>query len=131
MSKHKKKKNKLKKGEYRFIKISAEALYEYVCESIIRDQEEMLDVDSLKVANAIAFDPKSGSFVFCAYRSEDKDGNRASFPKSVDINRLLKAMPDTTNTMLSDGIYQDYTEEDLIRMQRKSRKYAVKKVKID
>ena len=47
----------------------------------------------------------SGEFIFCAAKSEDADGNIIPFPKDIDLKKVMKAIPDTTDTMFRGGRY--------------------------
>lgn len=53
------------------IKISKDALFEFLYESFIEKQELFLDVDPLDVTNTFAIDFEHGAFLFCACKTED------------------------------------------------------------
>ena len=64
--------------------------------------------------NVVVQDDK---FIFAAYKDEDEAGNMISFPKDIDIQKLLEKMPATTESALSPGkIYRDYTFDELRRI---------------
>lgn len=112
--KNNKKIKKMKDDNYRIIKISADALFEYIYEHFIDEQEKNIDVDIRNVKNTYTVDWENKSFIFCAYNSKDKDGNYVSFP--VDIEKLVKKLPDTTDTMYDDNRYKDYSEKELLKI---------------
>lgn len=97
----------------RVIKIRKDALFEFIYEKFVEGIEDYFDVDSLSVMSTFNIDWDEKSFVFCVHRSEDKDGEIIGFPKEIDIGRLLKNLPDTTDSMFSDDRYKEYTKEEL------------------
>ena len=56
----------LNDDEVRVIKISKEALFEFIYEKFIDDQDLYLDVDPLDVTNAFDINFERGEFIFCA-----------------------------------------------------------------
>lgn len=85
-----------------------------IYEKFIEDQNEYFDVDSLEVSNLFDIDYENGSFIFIV---SDKDG--VEFSKNIDLKRLLKKLPDTTNTMFKENRYKVYTKEELIELSKK------------
>lgn len=104
----------MKDDNYRIIKISADALFEYIYEHFIDEQEEYMNIDVREVKNIFTIDWENKSFIFCAYNSEDKEGNYKHFP--VDIGKLIEKLPDTTDTMYYDNRYKDYSEKELLKI---------------
>lgn len=102
------------------IKISKQALFEFIYENFIGGQELFLDVDPLDVTNAFDINWERGEFIFCACKSEDAEGNIMEFPKEIDLQQLMKNMKDTTSTMFADNRYCEYTKEELIELSTKS-----------
>lgn len=115
----KKSKNELPENSVRVIKISKEALFEFIYEKFIEEQEAFLDVDSLSVANAFDISFERGEFIFCAYKSEDTNGRIIELPKEIDWQRVMANIPDTTATIFSDGRYKEYTKDELIEISKK------------
>ena len=115
----KKPKNELDENTVRVIKISKEALFEFIYEKFIEDQEDFLDVDPLEVANAFDISFERGEFIFSAYKSEDSNGRIIESPKEIDWQRVMANIPDTTATIFSDGRYKEYTKEELIEISKK------------
>ena len=111
---------KMDEALVRVIKISKQALFEFIYEKFIDNQELFLDVDPLDVTNAFDINWERGEFIFCAYKSEDANGNIIEFSKEIDLQQLMKNMEDTTCTMYSDGRYSEYTKEELIELSAKS-----------
>ena len=99
----------------RVIKIDKDALFEYIYENFIAQEENMLDINnSVSISNHFAIDWERGEFIFVAYNDEDEAGNMISFPKDIDMQMLLRKMPATTESALSPGKkYRDYTYDAL------------------
>ena len=73
----------MRKNTCRVIKIDKEALFEFIYENFI-------------------------------VQDEDEAGHIISFPKDIDIQKLLRKMPATTESALSPGKkYRDYTFDEL------------------
>lgn len=119
LERKKKSKNELPENSVRVIKISKEALFEFIYEKFIEDQEDFLDVDPLEVANAFDINFERGEFIFCAYKSEDTNGRIIELPKEIDLQRVMANIPDTTNTIFYEDRYKDYTKEELIEISKK------------
>ena len=105
----------MRRNTCRVIKIDKEALFEFIYENFIAQEEDMLDIsDSVGVSNNFAIDWERGEYIFAAYKDEDEAGNMIPFPKDIDIQKLLEKMPATTESALSPGkIYRDYTFDEL------------------
>ena len=119
LERKKKSKNELPENSVRVIKISKEALFEFIYEKFIEDQEDFLDVDPLEVANAFDINFERGEFIFCAYKSEDSNGRIIELSKEIDLQRVMANIPDTTNTIFYEDRYKDYTKEELIEISKK------------
>lgn len=102
----------------RVIKISSEALFEFIYEKFIEGQECYFDVDPLEVRNTFAVDWNNGQFIFCAHKAEDSEGNFIEFPSEIDLQKLLQTLPDTTTTMFGEGRYREYTKQELIELSK-------------
>jgi hypothetical protein len=107
---------KLDEEKVRVIKISKEALFEFIYESFIDHQECFLDVDYRNVATTFDISFERGEFIFCAYKFEDEEGKLISFPKEIDLQKLMCNIPDTTHTMYTENRYKEYTKEELIKL---------------
>ena len=81
--------NGMDKDKVRVIKISKEALFEFIYENFIAKQDEYLDVDKTEVSNYFDIDYENGHFIFCAIKLEDEDGN-VLFPIYTDDDELEK-----------------------------------------
>ena len=112
-------KKKLDKNGVRIIKISKEALFEFICEKFIEDQEGYFDVDSLDVTDYFDINFERGEFIFCVSKSEDDEGNLLRLPEEIDLQHLMKKLPDTTTTMFEHNRYQEFTTEELIKLSKK------------
>lgn len=113
-----KKKNKktIPDGTYRIIKIGKEALFEFLYETVIDNQERFFDVDDgTKIITAFDMDWEKGEFICAAYNDTGKPLQR-----SLNTEKLLSALDNTTNTMYADNRYIELTEEEIQRMQEES-----------
>ena len=108
----------LDNSSIRVIKIGKEALFEFIYEKFIENQEQYFDVDPLEVIDTFDLDFENGEFIFCVHKDEDKDGNNIEFPEEIDLKKLLKKLPDTTNTMFADGRYKEYSKEELVELSK-------------
>ncbi len=101
----------------RVIKVAKDALYEFLYENFIANHKEFMDMDAVGNSNTFSINWETGEFIFCAHKGEDEDGENIPFPKDIDINKLLKVMPATTNSMLEPGKkYRDYSFDELREM---------------
>ena len=114
-------KKKLDENTVRVIKISKDALFEFIYEQFIAEQEIYLETDSLEVANAFEFDEKNGEFIFCAYKFEDEKGRFIELPKEINLANVMKNIPDTTQTMFGKKRYKDYTKKELAELSKEKK----------
>ncbi len=105
------------KNNYRIIKISKDALYEFIYEKFVENQEEYLDVNALEVGNSFEIDFENGQFIFMAHKSEDENENIIPLPKEIDLQKLMSKMDDTTTTMLVDNRYIELSLKEIINIQ--------------
>ena len=104
----------MKENTVRVIKIGKEALYEFLYENIILQEESLLQVPATEVMNHIAMDWERGEFIFMAHQAEDADGELIPLPKEIQPEILLKALPATADSLLGRGkVYRDYSFEEL------------------
>ena len=104
-------------NECRIIKIGKDALYEFVYENFIANHENFMDMDAVGNMNTFAINWETGEFIFCAHKDENEKGEIVPFPKDIDLNELIKAIPETTNSVLGSGKkYKDYSFDDLRKM---------------
>lgn len=107
----------MKEKTLRVIKIDKEAILEFIYENFIANEEELLGVRSSEVTNNFAIDWEKGEFIFTAHKQEEVDDSFQKLPKEIEIGKLLKNLPNTTDSALSTGrIYKDYTFEELKRL---------------
>ncbi|ABR35321.1 hypothetical protein [Clostridium beijerinckii] len=107
------------KDKYRIIKISKEALFEFIYEKFIENQEEYLDVNALEVMNSFEIDFQNGNFIFTAHKSEDENGNITPLPKEIDLVKLMDKMEDTTSTMFTKNRYVELSLKEVIDIQER------------
>lgn len=104
----------MKENTVRVIKIGKEALYEFLYENMISEEERLLQVPATEVMNSFAMDWEKGEFIFMAHKAEDADGELISLPKEIQPETLLKALPETAESLLGRGkVYRDYSFEEL------------------
>ena len=107
---------KLKTGRARVIKISKEALLEFIYEKFIEEQSQFLEVEPTEVADRFELNFADGDFIFAAWRDEDPEGNFLPMPGQIDLRKVMKNIPDTTSSMFSPigKLYREYTFDELI-----------------
>ena len=104
----------MKEKTVRVIKIGREALYEFLYENMISEEENLLQVSATEVMNHFAIDWEKEEFIFMAHQAEDADGELISLPKEIQLEILLKALPETAESLLGRGkVYRDYSFEEL------------------
>ena len=104
----------MKKNTVRVIKIAKEAIYEFLYENIISQEESLLQVPATEVMNHFSMDWERGEFIFIAHQAEDADGELISLPKEIQPETLLKVLPETAESLLKRGkVYRDYSFEEL------------------
>ena len=113
-----KKKNQMDENSVRVIKISKDALFEFIYEKMIDNQEIFLDIDPLSVSNSFDIDWENGQFIFCAHKSEDENGAFIELPKEIDLQKLIRRIPDTTSSMYEENRYKEYTKDELIELSK-------------
>lgn len=106
------------KNNYRIIKISKDALYEFIYEKFVENQEEYLEVNALDVMNNFEIDFENGQFIFMVHKCEYENGNIIPLPKEVDLQKLINKMDATTTTMFQDNRYKELSLEEIINIQK-------------
>ena len=107
----------MKEKTVRVIKIGREALYEFLYENMISEEETLLQVSTTEVMNSFAIDRERGEFIFMAHKAEDADGELIPLPKEIQPETLLKALPETADSLLGRGkVYRDYSFDELKRL---------------
>ena len=113
----------MKEKTVRVIKIGKEALYEFLYENIISQEESLLQVPATEVMNSFAMDWERGEFIFMAHKAEDTDGELIPLPKEIQPEILLKVLPETAESLLGRGkVYRDYSFEELKELLRRKRR---------
>ena len=104
----------MKEKTVRVIKIGREALYEFLYENMISEEENLLQVSATEVMNHFAIDWEKEEFIFMAHQAEDADGELIPLPKEIQLETLLKVLPETAESLLGRGkVYRDYSFEEL------------------
>ena len=115
-----KKQKKLDENTVRVIKISKEALFEFIYESFIAEQKTFFDVDALDVTDYFDINFERGEFIFCVAKGEDANGEFLRLPKEINLQNLMKNLPDTTESMLAPKktLYKEFTKEELVELSK-------------
>lgn len=112
-------KKKLNDNSVRVIKISKEALFEFIYEKFIDDEEMFFDVDLLDVTSTFDINFERGEFICCVSKAEDAEGKILKLPEEIDLQQLMKNIADTTSTMFADNRYKEFTKEELVELSKK------------
>ena len=98
--------------KYRIIKIGKEALFEFLYESFIDNEEILFDVsDGTAIVTGFDIDWEKGEFI-CVARSELVENEHLQF--DVDISRLLTKIETTTDSLYNDGkCYIEISKSDI------------------
>lgn len=105
--------------DVKIIKIGEEAIFEFIYENFVEKQELYFDCNSLDVASTFAIDWENRKFIFGVYKIEDNKGNFIGLPKQINLDNLIKNLPDTTFTMFSASKrYCKYTKQQLIDLSK-------------
>ena len=112
-------KKELNENSVRVIKISKEALFQFIYEKFIDDEEIYFDVDLLDVISTFDINFERGEFICCVSKVEDADGKMLKLPEEIDLQQLMVNIPDTTSTMFADSRYKEFTKGELIEISRK------------
>lgn len=109
---------RIPKDAFRIIKISKEALFEFICESMIDGQEDFMHVEDVgSIVSCFDINWENGDFIFLA-RNEREKGEDLQLPDEIDIELLMSKLPDTTTGMFnSKKKYVDMTIDDIIDLQ--------------
>ena len=105
----------MKDNVCRIIKINKEALFEFIYENFINQEEELLDLDTkLGISNHFDINWETGEFIFLAHSSEDAEENIIPFPKDIDIKKVMNRLPETTDSVLnSTKKFKELTFDEL------------------
>ena len=120
MRRSKKKDARVPPDTYRVIKISGDAVFEFLHESMKDKLEPFFDVsDATSIVTSFIVDWDDGSLMMVARNEDDDDHERLQFPEKMDIGQLIKKLPDTVIGMYSgEKRYVDMTLNDIIEAQK-------------
>jgi len=111
MSIFKKKEKNIPEGKYRIIKISKDALFQFIYESIIDNQECFFDVtDGTKIVTCFDINWGTGEFI-CVARNSYGENEHLQF--DIDTRKLISKLQDSTETMFVDNRYIEMSEEEI------------------
>ena len=114
-----KKRKELDENSVRVIKISKEALFEFIYEKFIDDEDMFFDVNLLDVSSTFDINFERGEFICCVSKSEDASGNILKLPEEIDLQNIMVNIPDTTSSMFIKNRYKEFTKEELIELSKK------------
>lgn len=105
----------MKDNVCRIIKINKEALFEFIYENFINQEEKLLDLETkVGISNHFDINWETGEFIFLAHNSEDAEENIISFPEDIDIKKVMGGLPDTTDSVLNSAKnYKELTFDEL------------------
>lgn len=94
------------------IKISRDALYELIYETIIDRMDIYLDIpDRTKIGGYTwKLDWETGTFLFAV---KGEDGTENPNMSELDLDALMEHMPDTTPSMYQEKRYRELTRKEL------------------
>ena len=118
--KHSKKDARVPPDTYRVIKISGDALFEFLHECMKDKLEPFYDIsDATSIVTQFAVDWEAGSIIMIARNEYGIGIERLQFPDEMDAQQLLKKLPDTADGMYN-GVkrYRDMTLDEIIRAQK-------------
>lgn len=100
------------------IKIGKKALFEFIYEKFIQEQEMFFDINAIDVSSDFHINWNTGEFIFCVYKSEDNNGNFVELSKSINLQKLIENLPNSTDSMFSKNRYDIYTKNKLIELSK-------------
>ena len=106
----------------RVVKIDKEAIFEFIYETFISQEQELLDLSPVDVINDCAMDWEKGEFIFVAHLQENSLGELNHLPNDIDIQDLLQKLPVTTDSVLGkEVIYRDFSFDQLKKQYNSSK----------
>ena len=109
----KKIKKPLNENTVRVIKIGKKALFEFIYEHMIDEQEMHMYLDSTTVMSSFDINWERGEFIFCVSKAEDENGKMLNL-NEVDLQKVMRNIPDTADSMYAAGRkYREYTRAEL------------------
>ena len=99
----------------RIIKVNKEALFEFIYENFINQEEKLLDLETkVGISNHFDINWETGEFIFLVHNGYDTRENIIPFPKDIDIKKVMNRLPDTTNSVLNPSKnYKELTFDEL------------------
>ena len=112
-----KKKNSLDNNRFRIIKISKEALFEFIYESVIDNQEEFFDIkDGTKIVSHHDINFDTNEYI-CIINNDTSES--LVLPNGINLKELIPKIPDTTKSMFLANRYIELSLEQLKDIQSK------------
>ena len=74
----------------RVVKIDKKAIFELIYETIIAQEQELLNLSPVDVINDCAMDWEKGEFIFTAHLQENSLGELNPLPNDIEIQELLQ-----------------------------------------
>lgn len=112
----KKAKKTIPDGEYRVIKVSKDAIFEFLYEKIIDNQEDFLDIsDVTTISSCFDMNWETGEFICVAKNSPDDLKEVLNFD-NIDTQKLISKLEDTTTTLYDDNRYIKISAEEMKKL---------------
>lgn len=109
---------KLQDNKYRIIKISKEALFEFIYESIIDNQKNFFDVtDETKITSHFDIDYATGEFIALIHNSSQNIKKALELSEDINLKKLLHKMNDTTTTLFAPNRYVELSLDEILTIQ--------------
>ena len=105
------------KNKAKIIKISKEALTEFIYEKLIEAQDNLFGEEATELSDHFYIDLENERLIFCAVSCEDENGGSVSLPENIRLERIIGKIPDTTASVFSpQKVYKEYSIEELLRL---------------
>jgi len=115
-----KKTKKIPYNKLRIIKISKDALFEWIYENMIDDQDKLMDIsDVTSIVSTFDINWETGEFIFIA-RNDGENGKGLESIDGIDTQKLLVNMKDTTTTLCQDRRFVEVSLEEILNIQNKN-----------
>lgn len=117
----KKKQKCILDNKYRIIKISEQAIFEFLYESFIDNQNDFFDVTNknthgeASIVTSFDIDWNTREFI-CIARNELGDDEHLQFP-GIDTKVLLSKLKDTTPSLYQDNRFIELSEQQIADIQ--------------
>ncbi len=102
----------------RVIKIGQDAIFELIYECFFEKKDHFFDVEPGSCISSWAIDWENREFIFCV--NKDGDDTPNPLPDEIDLETVMRNIPNTTDTMFQDNRYREYTKDELIELSKEN-----------